>query len=709
PVHRAADRRIPPRTGASRAPAHRGRQTPDATGRPTPPARAPPPGPPSAGNRVRRPGGLTRRITMYHNVAQDDGRRPTARRAPVRPHPPGRAQRTGAARAHPRVARVRAARARQPARRVRVEPGPQRPAKRVRPGRRHRRRRPRRRALRTRRRCPRPARRAGRPRLAAARTRDQRGVRALQRHLAARPARVRVGARPAGRARVPLHRLHPDAPGGHHAMTTTAAHPAARAVDQALTAVGRVLGHVDRLVGDVSRDSLAVAREAEALYRAVTRETGARAGSVRDAVRSSPRFARVLAEAARTIASYRIYRARADVAGSRADAVDALHRRNAERIYELCVQLRGGILKLGQFASARVDLLPPAYVDALGRLQDRVPPVDASSIRARVEDELGRPVDDLFASFDDEPIAAASLAQVHGAVLPDGTRVAVKVQLPGIESIIDTDLAALRTVARMLGDLPIAGDIDTVAAELSRSVRAELDFAAEADAAERFRARFRDRDDVVVPRVCRERSSRRVLTLERIDGDRLVDWLDRADAGERDTALATLIRCFCEQVLVCGEFHADPHPGNFLVLPGGRIALLDFGSVQALTPSRRRAYAQLATAIVAGDGPRTTALMAELGFATRDGDPDALRAFADAFLDAFRDTATTFDARALDPRAEFERALALARRHPIARVPADFVQLGRVFATLGGLVLHYRPRINLFALIAPHLARATAI
>ncbi len=487
------------------------------------------------------------------------------------------------------------------------------------------------------------------------------------------------------------------------------------AIDNALSLVGNVLGHVDKLVDDVTRDSRAVAQESEALYRAAT----ARAGSVRDAIRSTPRFWRIVSEGVRIVAAYRVHRARVEVAGEEAcaDALARLHERSAERMYQMCVDMRGGVLKLGQFVSARVDLLPQAYIDSLGRLQDQVPPVPFEDIAARIEAELGAPLAELFAEIEEEPLAAASLAQVHGAVTHDGTRVAVKVQVPGIEDIIEVDMAALRVLAAIVKDLLPGTDMNTVAKELSRSVHEELDFSIEAEHAAGFRARFADDPAIVVPTVVPALSSRRVLTLERIDGARLIDYLDgceqRGEAGarDRDFLLSTMIGAFCTQVLDHGVFHADPHPGNFLVVTdedGGapRLCMLDYGSVQIYPADTRRAYIELAAAILANDAARTSALLHDLGFATLDGDPEALRAFADVFLDVFRETASTVDLANIDPKAELARAMKLAQEHPIATIPQDFVMLGRVFASLGGMVLRYKPRINLFGLIAPHLAAA---
>jgi ubiquinone biosynthesis protein len=480
-----------------------------------------------------------------------------------------------------------------------------------------------------------------------------------------------------------------------------------------------VADNVDRLVADVRADARSVAREAEAFAEA-TRVSAERVGL---ALRATPRFARVVREGVALLARRRILDARRELLGDEAAdaAAERFHADTAERLHDLCVELRGGVLKLGQFASSRMDLLPPPYVEALSRLQDRVPPVPTDAILARIEEELG-PVRERFRSFDETPLAAASLAQVHAATLEDGRSVVVKVQVPGVADDVRADLAALRVLAPLLGGLAGGVDFTTLASELSRSVTRELDYEHEADAAERFAECFADDAGVVVPEVLREWCSPRVLVLGRIDGMRLVEFLDgcevRARAGDaegerdRDRLLTTLVCSFCDQVLVHGLLHADPHPGNFLVVPatggdpgGPRLAILDFGSVQHYAPERRRAWAQLGLAIVMRDEEKLARLFAEIGFESRGGDA-SLRGFAELLLEHFRPGAEL--AAAFDAQERFETVLALLRENPVVRIPDDFVQLGRIFAALGGLLLRYRPRLDLFGILAPRLAAAAS-
>ncbi len=338
-----------------------------------------------------------------------------------------------------------------------------------------------------------------------------------------------------------------------------------------------------------------------------------------------------------------------------------------------------------------------------------------------MEQELGAPLDQLFERFDPEPLAAASLAQVHVAVPRGETRsVAVKVQVPQIEQTVEIDLAALKVMAGVVQDAIVPHlDLRTVAAELERSVVKELDYQREARVAAQLAQDFAGNDRVIVPGVVEALSSARVLTMDLVEGQRLVPYLEaQVEAGPAtdrtglDQLFETLIRTTCAQVLEHGLFQADPHPGNYLVVEGAGegdapvLALLDFGAFTPFSDELRRDYAALAAAILARDHDQVTTRLRELGFRTRDGSEETLLRFSEMLMDTFRpDPTVSLDD--LDPREAFEEALALARANPV-QVPGHFVLLGRVFAALGGLLLRYRPQINLFVLLAPYLAPVIA-
>lgn len=485
-------------------------------------------------------------------------------------------------------------------------------------------------------------------------------------------------------------------------MSDTAPDPRAVAARMFKSWSNNLKGSVDRLVQDLRADGGALRREGEELGRALA----GRITPIVQAARATPRAARIAGEAAALFGTYRWHQLLAGQLSREAAAVEraAVDRRAAERVARLCTELRGALLKIGQFASTRRDLLPPAWTEALSRLQDAVPPVPFAAIAGRVEAELGAPVGALFASFDEEPLAAASLAQVHAAVLADGTRVAVKVQVPGVEEVVDGDLHLLSLLAAAAGDLWRGVDLAPIAREVSRSVREELDYRLEAERTRRMAADLAGDPAVHVPRVIDHLSTARVLVLERIDGARLTDHLDRT----RDPAvLAALVRTYARQILALGRFQADPHPGNFLVEPDGRLALLDFGAIATLDDETRRGYAALVAAMIARDRQRAAALLARLGFEVVDGDPSHLVDLADLILDAFRpDPDQPLDT--IDPRAAFDRALALARAAQV-RIPGHFVLLGRVLAALAGLLLAYPAAVDLFPLVAPHLADFAAL
>ncbi len=459
-----------------------------------------------------------------------------------------------------------------------------------------------------------------------------------------------------------------------------------------LREAGKLVKHLgarlDALSLDLARDVGAVTRDAQAFANAAQERATT-------AYRATPRAARLVQVTAALLARQRWHRLVAAARGDDAIGDDA-HRDLARRATAQAAELRGGIAKLGQLASCRPDLVGPIWATELAKLQDEVPPVDAAAIRQRIESELGKPIAEVFADFEDVPLAAASLAQVHAATLLDGTRVVVKVQVPGIEDVIAADIAALETIARAIGEVP-GVDLPTVARELSRALATELDYIAEADALEGFVT------SVIVPRPIRPASTARVLTMTRIDGAKLTVCLDALDPTARDRVLAELVGEVAAQILVRGKVHADPHPGNFLVTPDHQLALLDFGCMLELSRPERAAYARLVVAIAGKNHAAAAAELATLGFAADD--PDQLVDLAASLVGAMRPGAQVAE---LDWQAAFADQIAHAKQLGGLVIPPSFVLLGRVLVATAGLLAHYKPRIELHPLIGRHLAAAIA-
>ena len=461
--------------------------------------------------------------------------------------------------------------------------------------------------------------------------------------------------------------------------------------DTAVT-TARLVQHLgvrlDALSLDLARDLGAVTRDAQSL-------AGAARDHAQTLVRATPRAARLAQAGAALLARHRWLRLAAAARGD-AGSGDEDHRDLARRTARAAAELRGGVAKLGQLASCRPDLIGPIWAAELAALQAEVPAIDAAAIRARICGELGGPIATWFAEFDDTPLAAASLAQVHAGRLHDGTAVAIKVQVPGIEAILDADIAALRTLAGALGDLP-GIDLPTVVDELARALVAELDYTAEAATLRSFETA------VAIPRPIAGASSARVLTMTRIDGARLTVALDAMLAADRDRLLGELVDELAAQILVRGHVHADPHPGNFLVTPAGTLALVDFGCTLVLEAHERAAYARLVLAIAGGDPAAAARALGMLGFVADA--PDQLVALTTSLVGSLRPGAQVSE---LDWNAAFAEQLARARQLGGLVIPRSFVLLGRVLATVAGLLATYRPKIQIHALIARHLAAAIA-
>ena len=293
---------------------------------------------------------------------------------------------------------------------------------------------------------------------------------------------------------------------------------------------------------------------------------------------------------------------------------------------ESAVEFRRGLeelgttfIKLGQLLSSRPDLLPDVYIDELGKLVDTVPPVPFAQIRDVIEEEIGV---DTFASIDPEPLATASIAQIHAGLLQSGREVVVKVRRPGVVEQVQLDLDLMRSTAQLLEGKSATAQLLQLAAladELEVHLRAELDLAEEANNADIIRRIVEDYDGLVVPDVIRPHVTSRVLVLQRIHGEKVTP--DHALSPNRARDLAReLFRAYVHQVTVEGVYHADPHRGNVLLIPDGRLALIDFGLLGRLDDDSRRMIGLLLLAIAQNRADDVGDLILSLSLTTVESD-----------------------------------------------------------------------------------------
>lgn len=397
----------------------------------------------------------------------------------------------------------------------------------------------------------------------------------------------------------------------------------------------------------------------------------------------------------------------AEQLGFRADRGDGSSRSasDAIRLREALEELGPTFVKFGQMLSQREDLFPDAFVAELRGLQDRVGSFPAEVSRRIIEDETGRTIGELFSRFKDEPMAAASMAQVHCAVLPDGTDVIVKVQRPDLERTVEADIAVLKRLVRMLsGLLPAlrALNLAELVDEFSVTLRGELDFEQEARNAERFAELNRGEPLVYVPRIFWHATTRRVLTMEHSTGQ-------RADAphgaSEDPRALAqSLMRVFLAQVFEQGVFHADPHPGNVFVLPDGRLCFHDFGAIGELSPRVQESLRQLFLAVMARDPDWVASAYIGMGGASAELDRAAFVSDLSAALDRYYRAS---GAGRHSFGAIIHEFIGLGRRHHI-RLLRETTLLMRAFAELESLVQRLDPQFSSLAAFQAYSGRLVA-
>lgn len=371
-----------------------------------------------------------------------------------------------------------------------------------------------------------------------------------------------------------------------------------------------------------------------------------------------------------------------------------------ERIRLFLEDLGPTFVKMGQIASTRPDLVPADIIAELEHLQDQVPAFPYEEARRIVEKELGRPLEEMFMEFHEIPFAAASIGQVHYAVLKSGKKVVVKVQRPHIQADVATDLEILVDLARLAESrLEWARNyrVREMILEFAKALTAELDYVKEARNAEKFAVQCADMPHIRIPAVYRDFSSRKVMTMEYIEGIKLSEKERLEKRGYDCKVIAQrYAEAIFQQVLIDGFFHGDPHPGNVLVLHDGNLALLDFGMVGQLSQQTKIHFASLIIALRNQSTNGVIRAISRLGLVADDVDMDALR----DDVDGLREKYYRVPFSEISMGEAVNDLFALAFRHDI-RIPSDLTLLGKTLLTMEGVVVALAPSISIFDVAEP--------
>ncbi|MCI0524679.1 MAG: AarF/ABC1/UbiB kinase family protein [Acidobacteria bacterium] len=358
-------------------------------------------------------------------------------------------------------------------------------------------------------------------------------------------------------------------------------------------------------------------------------------------------------------------------------------------------------IKIGQSVSTRADLLPLAYIKELSKLQDSVPQFSHDEAMRIIERELGHPLDSLFAEIDSWPIAAASLGQVYRARLHSGEVVAVKVQRPNLENVINFDLAVLRGIVQFMNRFPklVRGvDWDGALNEFAATIFEEMDYVQEGHNAETFREHFSRWREVYVPVIYWSHVSPRVLTMEFIEGTKVLDIQTLSERGVNPPDVVKLIaRTYLKQLLEDGFFHADPHPGNLRVMDDSRLAFFDFGMVGRITPQMQSLMIDAFFHIVERDVKGLTQDMINLNFLSKNVDRESIRLVVEKLFSDYLNLKLG-DVRFRENTYELADVV---YENPFT-IPANFTYVMRAIMTLEGIGLTLDPNFSFFDVAKPY-------
>jgi predicted unusual protein kinase regulating ubiquinone biosynthesis (AarF/ABC1/UbiB family) len=421
--------------------------------------------------------------------------------------------------------------------------------------------------------------------------------------------------------------------------------------------------------------------------------------------RRATRASTLLALATDLISGYMLLEQRSRLSRSLVGPADWAwqHERSAYRLRDTAAALGGTLIKAGQFASTRPDILPSAYIRSLATLQDQVRAQPWSVMRRAIRRELKRDPEDIFQWIDRRPLASASIAQVHRAVLRDGRQVAVKIQYPGIGELIKSDLNILRPLVAVVGRVAQSVQLQPILDHLEQTLPLELDFGREARVMTGLRAALQHRQDVVIPEVIWELSTPRLLTMDFIEGIKITNRTALLEAGLDPQKIAYLLNdIYAEQMLHLGWLHADPHPGNLLVRAGPKgpvLVLLDHGLTLQLSPALVGALQKMVRALYEGDLTSLAGALRQAGMPLdAQVDLDTLLQLVGVLL---LDQPLGEQDHQRAPKNAVEIGQSLGRG--LGSIPADLILVGRALGLLDGVTKQLDPDLQALEIISGYI------